>query len=262
MSTGRVCAGDAILHAMHDGVLRITFNRPERRHAINADMYRHLAWLFTWAREDDAVRVVQLAGAGSYFTAGNDLADFIGFGPEDEFPPAPFLRALVRCTKPIVAAVEGGAIGVGATMLLHCDFAYAGASTQFLMPFIGFGLCPEGASSLALPRSAGYKQAARWLMLGEQFGAEQAREAGLVTEVVADGGAMAHAERVVNKLLAAPPAALAYTRALLRAQDQTRIEHVIESECARFVELLASPAAQSALARFTSRRSPATAPKG
>lgn len=115
----RIAAGNAILHTLNDGVLHIVFNRPQQRHAITFDMYLQLAWLFTLASDDAAVRVVLLSGAGNYFSAGNDLNDFLGFSADDEFVPAHFLGALARCDKPIVAAVEGGAIGIGATMLLH-----------------------------------------------------------------------------------------------------------------------------------------------
>ena len=256
--TPRLAIDDAILHEVRDGVLRITFNRPERRHAITFDMYLQLAWLFTLAREDAAIRVVLLSGANNYFTAGNDLADFVEFSAEDEFVPAHFMRALSRCDKPVVVAVEGAAIGIGATLLLHCDVVYAGASTKFLMPFINFSLCPEFASSLLMLRNAGYKQAVRWLMLGEQFGAAEALNAGLLTEVVADGAALERAEHTVARLLAMPPLALQRTRELMRAHDAGSIGQAIEIESAQFVQLLASPVAQAALVKFTARRPPST----
>ncbi|HEX8601931.1 MAG TPA: enoyl-CoA hydratase-related protein [Pseudoduganella sp.] len=240
-----------ILHRTEDGVLHITFNRVARRHAITFDMYLRLAWLFTTASTDDAVRVVLLSGEGDYFTAGNDLADFIGYEEGDEFVPAHFLGALSRCTKPIVAAVEGGAIGVGSTLLLHCDVVYAGRSTKFLMPFINFALCPEGASSLLLPRAAGYKQAARWLLLGEGFGAADAQQAGLVTEVVDDSAALASGQRTAARLAALPHAAVLQTKALMRRAEAGLVQSVLDDECESFSRLLASPAAQSALQAFT-----------
>ncbi|WP_075790675.1 enoyl-CoA hydratase-related protein [Massilia putida] len=247
-------ASNDVLHEIRDGVLHILFNRPRQRHALTFDMYLRLAWMFTLAQGDDSVRAVLLSGAGNYFNAGNDLNDFLEFGADDEFVPAHFLRALSRCDKPVVAAVEGGAIGIGATMLLHCDIVYAGASTRFAMPFINLALCPEGASSLLMPRHAGYKQAARWLMLGEPFGAPEAREAGLVTQVVEDGDAMTHAICAVNKLLAMDPEALRQTRRLLRRADTGPVADTIEHECEHFARLLAAPAAQSALAVFAARR--------
>jgi enoyl-CoA hydratase/carnithine racemase len=256
--TPRLAIDNAILHEVRDGVLRITFNRPQRRHAITFDMYLHLAWLFTLAREDAAIRVVLLSGANNYFTAGNDLGDFLEFSVEDEFVPAHFMRALSRCDKPVVAAVEGAAIGIGATMLLHCDVVYAGASSKFLMPFINFSLCPEFASSLLMLRNAGYKQAVRWLMLGEQFGAAEALDAGLLTEVVEDGTALAQAERTVARLLALPPLALQRTRELMRHHDADAIRLAIEAESAQFVQLLAAPTAQAALEKFTAKRPPST----
>jgi enoyl-CoA hydratase/carnithine racemase len=258
MTLTRLAVDDAILHEVRDGVLRITFNRPGRRHAITFDMYLQLAWLFTLASENDDIRVVLLSGSNNYFTAGNDLADFLEFSAEDEFVPAHFMRALSRCDKPVVAAVEGAAIGIGATLLLHCDVVYAGASAKFLMPFINFSLCPEFGSSLLMLRAAGYKQAVRWLMLGEQFDATAALDAGLLTEVVADGTAVAKAEQTVARLLSLPPLALQRTRDLMRAHDAAAIGAAIEAESAQFVQLLASPAAQTALASFSARRPPST----
>lgn len=240
-----------ILHRVEDGVMHVIFNRAARRHAITFDMYLQLAWLFTQASSDDAVRAVLLSGEGGYFTAGNDLADFIGYEEGDEFVPAHFLGALSRCTKPIVAAVEGGAIGVGSTLLLHCDVVYAGRSTKFLMPFINFALCPEGAASLLLPRAAGYKQAARWLLLGEGFGAADAVQAGLVTEVVDDGAALASAQRTAARLGELPHAAVLQTKALMRRAEAGLVQSVLDDECESFARLLAAPAAQSALQAFT-----------
>lgn len=244
-------AGAPVLHRIDDGILHISFNRPARRHAINFDMYLQLAWLLTMASAEDAVRVVLLGGTDNYFTAGNDLADFIGYQEGEDFIPAHFLGALSRCTKPIVAAVEGGAIGVGSTLLLHCDVVYAGRSTKFLMPFINFGLCPEGASSLLLARAAGYKQAARWLLLGEGFGAADAQQAGLVTEVVDDLAAMASALRTASRLAALPHAAVLQTKALMRRAEGGLVQSVLDDENLAFAALLAGPAAQDALRAFT-----------
>lgn len=245
---------DAILHELRDGVLHVVFNRLQQRHALTFEMYLQLAWLFTRAREDSEVRVVLLSGAGNYFSAGNDLNDFLEFGADDEFVPAHFLRALARCDKPVVAAVEGGAIGIGATMLLHCDVVYADAKTTFCMPFINFSLCPEGASSLLMPRNAGYKQAVRWLVLGEQFGAADACAAGLITQVVPDGEAMANASRTVQRLLTLTPTALQQTKRLMRRPDSSSVAETIEIECAEFARLLASEPAQAALSAFAARR--------
>lgn len=241
----------SVLHHTQDGVLSITLNRPQRRHALTFDMYLQLAWLFNQADADAAVRVVLLSGADNYFTAGNDLGDFLEFGVDDDFVPMHFLRALSRCTKPVVAAVEGGAIGVGSTLLLHCDAVYAGRSTKFLMPFINFALCPEGASSLLLPRGAGYKQAVRWLMLAEPFGAAEAQQAGLVTEIVDDHAALARAAQTAAKLAALPHAAILKTKALLRRTDAALVQSVLEDESREFAALLAAPAAQAALRQFT-----------
>ena len=236
---------------IEDGVLHITLNRPERRHALTFDMYLQLAWLLNMANSSEAVRVVLLSGAGDYFTGGNDLADFIGFEEGEDFVPAHFLGALSRCEKPVVAAVEGGAIGVGSTLLLHCDVVYAGRSTRFLMPFINFALCPEGASSLLLPRAAGYKQAVRWLMLGEPFDAAEAQRASLVTEVVDDGTALGRAAATAARLAVLPHAAVLETKALMRRANAKLVQSVLDDECHAFATLLAAPAAQAALKAFT-----------
>jgi enoyl-CoA hydratase/carnithine racemase len=252
MNTPPPC--DTILHEVREGVLHIVFNRPQQRNALTFEMYLQLAWLFTLACEDSAVRVVLLSGAGNYFSAGNDLNDFVEFSADDEFVPVHFLRALTRCDKPIVAAVEGGAIGIGATMLLHCDVVYVDAETRFRMPFINFGLCPEGASSLLMPKNAGYKQAVRWLMLGEQFSSADACAAGLATQVVPAGEAMASAMHTVHQLLALAPMALQQTKRLMRRADSAAVQETIDIECVEFVQLLASTPAQAALSEYLRRR--------
>ena len=239
-----------VLRAFEAGVLTLSFNRPQRRNAMNGAMYATLARLLREARLDDAVRVVLLTGAEGYFTAGNDLEDFIGYDRRDEFLPATFLRELAACDKPVVAAVEQGAIGVGATLLLHCDFVYAGRSTRLHMPFIHLGVCPEGGSSILLPARAGARRAAQWLLLGEAFGAEEAREGDVVTQVVDDGAALAAAEKTAQRLAALPPQAMVASKRLLRG-DLPALQATMATELDRFTELLVQPQAQDALRRMT-----------
>ena len=170
------------------GVLAITLARPERRNAITVAMYAALADAVEQAQRDPALRLIALRGEGEDFTAGNDLGDFLAAMPRDgeEIPVWRLLRALAGNALPLVAAVHGNAIGIGTTLLLHCDLVLAEEGTRFLMPFVDLGLVPEAASSLLLPRLAG-RRAARYLLLGEPFGAEEAREWGLVSTVVAKG---------------------------------------------------------------------------
>lgn len=238
-----------------DGVLSLTLNRPSRRNAMNGPMYEAAARALRSARWDEAVRVVLLSGAGGYFTAGNDLADFIGYDRRDEFLPAAFLRELAACDKPVVAAVEGGAVGVGATLLLHCDFVFAGRSTRFHLPFIQLNVCPEGGSSVLLPQRAGAHRAARWLLLGEPFTAQQAQEGDLVTEVVDDGSALEAARAVAHRLATFDAAAMRASKRLLRG-DVPALQATMAVELAQFTELLVQPAAQQALQRLTAGKAP------
>lgn len=174
--------------------------------------------------KDDAVQVVVLCGAGGHFSSGNDLADFQGGAAAVGVGPAlRFLERLSRFEKPLVAAVEGHAVGIGSTLLLHCDLVYAGHSARFRLPFIDLALCPEGASSYLLPRVAGYRQAAELLMFGEPFSADQAQQAGLVNQVTAAGMALEHALARARSLAEKPAQALRETKRLLKLADATAV---------------------------------------
>lgn len=166
-----------------EGVRQITMNRPDRRNALDRATYQGLIDALAAADADAAVRAVVLTGAGGCFTSGNDIKDFAAGGLEGPRVAIDFLTAISTARKPIVAAVEGFAVGIGTTMLLHCDLAYAGRGASFRLPFVTLGLCPEGGSSYLLPLIAGSKRAAELLMLGEAFDPEQAREAGLINDV-------------------------------------------------------------------------------
>ena len=241
-----------ILIQSQDGITTITLSRPDRRNALNLGMYRALADAFTVANNDTAVRVVVLTGAEGYFTAGNDLSDFVGYQKGGEFVALTFLKAISSCLKPVVAAVERGAIGVGATLLQHCDFVYAGRSTTFSLPFLNFGLSAEGGSTLLLAQGAAARQVTRWLMLGDAFNAQEALGAGLLTEVLDDGSALAKANEVAGRLAAQSPEALRITKMLLR-QAQPALQQTLEAEIDHFTSLLEGEAAQAALKRFTEK---------
>ena len=210
---------------------------------------------------DAAVRVIVLTGSGGNFTSGNDLADFQGAVPQGLSAAMQFLHVIRAAKKPIVAAVEGHAVGIGTTMLLHCDFAYAGQSARFSMPFIKLALCPEAASSYLLPKLAGYKKAAELLMLGEPFSAEEAARIGLVNDVVADGGALDRALERASVLASLPAQSLRVTKMLLRRGDAAAVTETMDVEAQHFAQQRSSAEAQALFARFfakTARAAPST----
>src|SRR4029079_16613537 len=197
----------------------------ERRNAITVAMYAVLADAIEAASDDNALRLITLSGEGQDFTACNDLGDFLAEMPRDgsDVPVWRLLRALARNQVPIVAAVHGNAVGIGTTMLFHCDFVLAEGGTSFVMPFVDLGLFPEAASSLLFPRLAGRRQAARHLLLGEPFGAEEAFDMGLASHIVPKGHLQGALAGLVAALLAKPPEALRQTQRLLRREDTEEI---------------------------------------
>lgn len=236
-------------------VLAITLARPERRNAITVAMYAALADAIEQAQDDPDLRVITLRGFGEDFTAGNDLGDFMQALPQhgEDIPVWRLLRALARNQVPLVAAVHGNAVGIGTTMLLHCDLVIADADARFLMPFVDLGLVPEAASSLLLPRLAGRRRAARYLLLGESFGANEAREFGLVSHVVA-GGLDEALEGVVAGLLAKPKEALRLTHGLLRRASEDETLERMALENGHFSERLTSPEVRDAISAFFARK--------
>ena len=244
-----------IVTSREGAVQRIQLNRPDKKNAITTAMYAALADAVAAADADRSVRVMLLHGAGDGFTAGNDLHDFLANPPQRGDPPAArFLHAISHAAKPIVAAVHGAAIGIGTTLLGHCDLVYAAAGTRFHLPFVDLGLCPEGASSLLLPLTAGYPRAAELLMLAEPFDAAQAREIGLVTEVVAASQLLATAAAAAQKLAAKPPASLRLTKQLLKRALTPQIEAALAAELTAFAARLASPEAKEAFTAFFEKR--------
>ncbi|MEM1055933.1 MAG: enoyl-CoA hydratase [Bacteroidota bacterium] len=236
-------------------VLRLTLARPEKKNALTRAMYTALAEALTEAEGDAEIRAVVLCGEGGTFTAGNDLFDFMTDPPRDETSPVfQFLHAAVGFAKPLLAAVEGVAIGIGTTLLLHCDLAYAAPSARFKMPFTDLGLVPEAASSLLLPRLAGQARASELLLLGEMFDASTAQEIGLINAVVADP--TTHAMERAQALALKPPAAVRQSKALLRAPLRDRVLETIREEAALFVERLTSEEAQEAFSAFLEKRAP------
>jgi len=229
------------------GVRVLTIDRTAKRNAFDIRMYKALAEGVSNADCDPDVDVTVITGRGGVFTSGNDLADFRDY-PDSEAAFA-LLRTLVQAEKPIVAAVEGFAVGIGASMLMHCDFAFAGRSTVFSLPFVRLGLSPEGASTLLLPRIAGIKTATELLMLGDRFHAERAEKAGLISHLVDDGQALTAALEAAASLQALPAESVRITKRLLH-RDKSEILQVIDEESELFRKRTHSVEAKEAIARF------------
>jgi enoyl-CoA hydratase/carnithine racemase len=240
-----------------EGILTLRFDRPEKKNALTRAMYSALAEGLTRADDDSAVRVILITGTGGCFTSGNDLADFLNAPlTEEQSPALQFLMAIFMARKPIVAAVVGAAIGIGTTMLLHCDLVYAGAGAIFQMPFVNLGLCPEAGSTLLLPRMVGHQRAAELLLLGEPFSAEAARDVGLVNAVFPDGEILETARAKALQLSAQPSAAMRLAKELLKRHTVSALRETITEEGRCFRERLRSPEAAEALAAFMERRKP------
>lgn len=240
----------------HGEVLAITLARPERRNAITVAMYAALADAIEAASAEVEVRAITLKGEGRDFAAGNDLADFLEAAPRlsEEIPVWRLLRALATCETPILAAVHGNCVGIGTTMLLHCDLVVADESARFSMPFVDLALVPEAASSLLFPRLAGRRRAARYLLLGEPFGTEEAEAIGLVSHRAATGELNEKLERLVEALLAKPADALRETQRLLRRGSREEILQRMQLESSVFAERLASPEVKQAINDFFDKR--------
>jgi len=252
-----------VLVERKDGVLSILLARPERRNAITVAMYAALADAIESAADNNAIRLITIEGQGEDFTAGNDLGDFLKEMPQpgsgEDLPVWRLLRALAKNQVPTIAAVHGNAVGIGTTMLFHCDFVLAEDGCRFVMPFVDLGLVPEAASSLIFPRLAGRRNAARHLLLGEPFGASEARDMGLASHVVAKGQLKPALAALVNALLAKPPEALRQTQALLRREDTEAILERMELENGHFAERLQSDEVKTAITAFFASRMKAPA---
>lgn len=246
-----------ILHHIEDGVMTLTLNRAEKKNALTAAMYAELARHLSTAATDPQVRVALIQGHETVFSAGNDLADFMNHPPQgNDSPVFQFLQAISTFPKPLVAAVSGPAVGVGSTLLLHCDLVVAGDNAAFSMPFVNLGLCPEAASSLLVPQLIGYHRAAEALLLGEPFMAEAALETGWVNRVVPPTEANTVAQQWARKLAAKPISALLETKRLLKSGQQEAVSQRMAQEGAIFRRMLGEPAAQEAFAAFFEKRRP------
>jgi enoyl-CoA hydratase/carnithine racemase len=231
--------------------------RPEKKNALTGEMYGQLADAISAADRDPQVRVVLLHGAPDCFCAGNDVADFLKRPPLAEgSPSARFFIAMQELRKPMVAAVGGPAVGIGTTMLLHCDLVYAAANARFQLPFVPLGITPEFGSTYILPLLAGYQRAAELLLLGQPFSAEKAKEVGIVTAVVAPENLLAEAQKAAAALAALPPESIRLTKQLMKKRHAQIVRETIAEEVKVFGERLGSAEAKEAMSAFLEKRKP------
>jgi enoyl-CoA hydratase/carnithine racemase len=246
-----------ILKDLSDGVMTLTFHRLDKKNSITAAMYADMADALTQASEQDAIRVVVFQGHETIFSAGNDIADFLNKPPSNqESPVYRFLFGIASFPKPVVAAVCGPAVGIGTTMLMHCDLVYAGDNAAFSVPFVDLGLCPEAASSLLMPQMMGYHRAAEALLLGEPFMAEAALEVGLVNRIVPPQEASSLAQAQARKLAAKPIRSLVETKRLMKKGQAQGVIQQMKEEGASFARMLREPAAREAFTAFMEKRKP------
>jgi len=247
----------SIKTATLNGVATIEIARPEKKNALTMVMYTAMADALRSAQADASVRAVLITGQPGVFTSGNDLEDFMQRPPQGmDSPVFQFMLALLECEKPVVAAVTGAAIGIGTTMLLHCDFVYVSDEARLAMPFVGLGLVPEYGSSLLVSQLMGHAKAAEKLLLGDPFTGADAVECGLANAVLPTGEVVNHARRVAERFNALPPGAVRDTKRLMRGHQREQVRAAIASEAAIFSERLRSPEAQEAFQAFFQKRKP------
>jgi enoyl-CoA hydratase/carnithine racemase len=246
---------DAITVERERGLLTLRLNRPDKKNALTRAMYSHLAEALKQADTDSEINAVLITGSSECFTAGNDIADFLQQPPSDlDSPVFQFMLTLLECRKPVIAAVAGAAVGIGTTLLLHCDLVYVSTDARLRMPFVNLGLCPEFGSSLILPRLLGHAKAAELLLLGEGFSGEQAAAWGIATEALSSGeAALAKAREMALRFETLPAEAVRISKQLMKAPDREPLRKAIEEEAALFTQRLRSPEAVAALTGFIKR---------
>jgi enoyl-CoA hydratase/carnithine racemase len=251
---------DEIITERSDGILRVELSRPSRKNAMTSGMYIDLAGIFSDAAKDASTRVVLWHGAGDSFCAGNDIEDFLKNPPgPGESPQARLENALVDFHKPLVAAVQGSAIGGGTTMLTHCDFVFAGQSAQFRMPFVDLALVPEFGSTWSVPARIGHLRAAELLLLGSPFDAQRAEQLGLVTLVVADHTLFQIASETARELAGKPTGALQASKRLMKRVARDQVKAAMKAENEEFSRQVRSDEAREALTAFLEKRRPKAA---
>ena len=251
----------SIKTATLNGVCTIEIARPEKKNALTVAMYQAMTDALVAAKADAAVRAVLITGQPGVFTSGNDIEDFMTRAPGQgadamDSPVFRFMRALLECDKPVVAAVTGAAIGIGTTMLLHCDFVYVSDEARLAMPFVALGLVPEFGSSLVVPQLMGHRKAAEKLLMGDPFTPEQAVDCGIANAVLPAGEVVKHARRVAERFNGLPPGAVREAKQLMRAPQQELLLQTIATEGALFAKRLRSPEAMEAFQAFFQKRKP------
>ncbi|MBA4340843.1 MAG: enoyl-CoA hydratase [Methylibium sp.] len=240
-----------------NGVMTIEIARPEKKNALTRVMYQAMCDALIAANADKAVRSVLIQGQPGIFTSGNDIEDFMGSPPRDEDAPVfQFMRALLGCEKPVIAAVNGAAIGIGTTLLLHCDFVYVADDARLAMPFVGLGLVPEFGSSLVVPRLMGHVKAAEKLLLGDPFTGVDAVECGIANAVLPAGEVVNQARRVAERFNHLAPSAVRESKRLMRRHSIEQLQETIRVEAEIFGARLRSPEAMEAFQAFFQKRQP------
>ena len=242
-----------ILREVSGSILTLTLNRPEKQNAITREMYQILADALREANGDFAIRAVVITTSSQNFTSGNDLFDFLNAPPlEPGSPVMNFLEQIHSFSKPLIAAVSGNAVGIGTTMLMHCDVVVAAPTTRFSMPFVNLGLVPEAGSSLLFPRLAGYQRAAKVFLTGEPFSADHALEIGLISEI--SDAPLASAMVIAERIAAQPPSAVIQTKALLKSELHEKVSAVMRAEGELFQMALQSDEAREAFMAFLAKK--------
>ena len=248
---------DQIVTEIQNHIIVIRLNRADKKNALTGEMYDGISDALERLENDADLRVGVITGTRDCFTGGNDLADFLNNpGINETSPVGRFLRTVPSLTKPLVAAVNGPAVGIGTTLLMHCDLVYAAPNAQFQMPFASLGLCPEAGSSLLIPQLVGYRKAAELLMLCETFDAEAARTMGIVNEVVEEDRYQDHAIAKAHQLAAMPPASIRTTKKLLRQANADQLKSIMKMEQDYFMQMLQGPEAKEAFSAFLEKRKP------
>jgi len=256
-TTAIVSSNPQILVTQDDRILRIQFNRPERKNALSLAMYAALADIIQTANNERSVRVLVLSGVNECFTSGNDLLDFMNDpNIRDTHPVVRFMIALQNCLKPVVAVVQGHAVGIGTTLLLHCDLVYAAQDARLQLPFVSLGLCPEYASSYLLPRLVGQQKAAELLLLGESFTGTDAEKMGFVNAALPSNELVAFAETKIQRLASQPPAAVRRTKLLLKKTQHQSVETALAAEFIGVAEGLHSDECKESVTAFFEKRAP------
>jgi enoyl-CoA hydratase/carnithine racemase len=239
-----------------NGVATIEIARPEKKNAITGVMYQQMADALVAATADNAVRAVLITGQPGIFTSGNDIEDFMKRQPGTESPAIIFMRALIGCDKPVIAAVTGAAIGIGTTMLLHCDFVYVSDEARLAMPFTSLGLVPEFASSVIVPQLMGNARAAEKILLGDPFTGADAVDCGIANAVLPAAEVVLHARRIAERFNALPPGSVRDSKRLMRRSRSQLVIDTIAAESEVFANRLRSPEAQEAFSAFFQKRKP------